>query len=166
MNRPVRVQLRVLLVLMFLLILLAQAVLFPTMGAEMAASFPEYAHLLVPYVSVVVCGLACVQIAVLAAWCLVGMTVQGRPVTPRALAGATVMAAASGTATLLAVLLAWHLFEVVQQGNPATLFGLGSAVITGTAMTVMSLRVRGRLGASMETGTGTPAPDRGRGNRV
>ncbi|MBD7994341.1 DUF2975 domain-containing protein [Arthrobacter sp. Sa2CUA1] len=146
MNRPVRVQLRVLLALFFLLLLLAQIMLVPTLGRELADSYPEYAYLLLPYVSVVISGLACVQAAVLAAWCLVGLIPAGPAVSLRAQAWATVMALACGAATVLAVLLAWHMFAVVQQGNPASLFALGSAVMAGTVMTLLSLSLRARLG--------------------
>lgn len=154
LTRTVRVQLRVLLILTFLLILVAQTVLVPAVGGDLAVSFPEYAYLLRPYAAVVISGFACVQIAAGAAWLLVGLTAQGN--TRRAVACASVLAAACGAATLLAVLLAWHLFFVVHEGNPATLFALGAAVVTGAALTVLAVNLRGRLDPSGGTARRTP----------
>ncbi len=149
LTRTVRVQLRVLLILAFVLILVAQTVLVPAVGGDLAVSFPEYAYLLRPYAAVVISGFACVQIAAGAAWLLAGLTAPGN--TRRAGACATVLAAACGAATLLAVLLAWHLFFVVQQGNPATLFALGAAVVTGAVLTVLAVNLRRRLRPSEGT---------------
>lgn len=154
LTRAARVQLRVLLILIFVLILVAQTVLVPAVGGDMAASFPEYAYLLRPYAAVVISGFACGQIAAGAAWLLLGLTAEGN--NRRAVACATVLAAACGAAALLAVLLAWHLFFVVQEGNPATLFGLGAAVVTGAILTVLTVNLRGRLGRAGGTGMRTP----------
>lgn len=152
MTASSRVQLRAMLAVLFVLILLAQFILVPAVGRDLAVSFPEFASLRTPYTAVVVSGLACGQLALVTAWCLLTLAVRGAAPS-RLLAWAAVMTGAAATATLLAVLLAWHLFFAVGQGNPATLAAFGFFICSGTAMTLTAFAVRRRIG-----GPGHPGP--------
>lgn len=65
--------LRVLLVIIFTGALLAQAWFFPTLAAEVAASYPELAWLRWPLLAVVVLAIAGAQVALVAVWVLLAM---------------------------------------------------------------------------------------------
>ncbi|MCC9193715.1 DUF2975 domain-containing protein [Arthrobacter sp. zg-Y916] len=147
---------RVLLPAVFLFVLLLQTMGVPFIGGELADEFPEYAYLLPPYLTVVSAGFVCMQVAVAAAWSLAGLASRGRLYTAAAVTRTAIMAAASGTATVLALLLAGHLHYVVGEGNPASLFAFGSAILAGLACTVLSISLRGRLleGRHLETSAG------------
>lgn len=77
MNRFVVNALRVVLALMFLGLLLGQVVIFPSLAADVASQVPEYAFLRWPVLVLVVLGLACVQVIVVAIGRLLAMAADG-----------------------------------------------------------------------------------------
>lgn len=89
--------------------LFGQAVVIPATAADEVDRFPAYAPLATPYTLLAVLGVACVQVALVAVWRLLGMARHGAIFTPRAFRWVDVIIGSSAVATLLALGAAAHL---------------------------------------------------------
>ncbi|MYR64090.1 DUF2975 domain-containing protein, partial [Streptomyces sp. SID625] len=68
----------------FLLGLFGQLVVVPATAADEVERFPPYAPFAAPYMAVAIAGVACVQVALLAVWRLLGVVDRDAVFTPRA----------------------------------------------------------------------------------
>ena len=145
MNKAVVTLLRGVLALGFLLAVLAQVLVLPTLSGWMAQELPEVAHLRWPVLAISVLGLGCLELVLVATWRLLD-AVQGERIFTEAafpwvdviigsLAGVTVLTGAS-----LAYLLVSPLGHI---SAPVTVFlGLLAAVGLLALMIVMRALLR------------------------
>ena len=145
MNRSVISVLRTLLVLVFLLLLLGQALVIPSLAEESAIAFPEVAFLAAPYMLISIGAIACVQLAVFATWVLLSLVEQNSIFSERALGWVNTIIASIVTATILLVFAGLHILVVVQVGGPGVFLGTCAAGIGGAAMVLLIIVMRGLL---------------------
>lgn len=109
MHRLFIATLRVGVVAAILIGLFGQIVVIPTTASDEVDRFPPYAPFAAPYVTVAIVGVACVQVALVAVWMLLGMVRRDAIFTPRAFRWVDVIIGSSVVATLLAVGVGGHL---------------------------------------------------------
>lgn len=127
-----------------------QIVVIPTMAADEVDRFPAYGPLAVPYATIAVLAVACVQVALAAAWMLLRMVHRGTLFTPMAFRWVDTVIGASVVATLLALGVTGHLlFGDIPEPDSMTAFGhLATAVAclgAGVAFTLLMIVMRGLL---------------------
>ncbi|MFE3825842.1 DUF2975 domain-containing protein [Streptomyces sp. NPDC059092] len=128
--------------------LFGQVVVIPTTAADEVDRFPSYEPFAVPYVTVAVVGIVCVQVALVATWMLLDMVSRDAIFTPRAFRWVDVIIGASVVATLLALGVTGHLAVagIPSPGDGMELIGaLGAATAcvgagAGFAMLVVIMR--------------------------
>lgn len=123
----------VLLVTVFALLLLQIAI--PGLASAFAADAPEVDDLVVPYSATAIAFIACFQAALLVAWRMVWLWVDGRGRTRGAVRCAGVIAACAAIATLLTVVVAAHVARHTP-GGPALLLIYPTAIV-GTVVTLL-----------------------------
>lgn len=90
--------------------LFGQLVVVPATAAAEVDRFPPYAPFAVPYVTVAILGIACVQVALVATWMLLSMVRRGAIFTTRAFRWVDTIIGSALVATALALGVAIHLF--------------------------------------------------------
>lgn len=129
--------------------LFAQAVVIPGMAADEAALFPPYEPLVVPYVTVAIIGVACVQVALAATWVLLGMLRRDALFSSRAFRWVDVIIGSAVVATLLAAGVTVHIAVADIPGdNMQVVSALGAAFLTtgaGAAFVMLVVLMRGLL---------------------
>ncbi|MYS69852.1 DUF2975 domain-containing protein [Streptomyces sp. SID5926] len=135
-----------------LLGLFGQIVVIPTTASDEADRFPPYEPFAVPYATVAILGVACVQVALAAVWVLLGMVERDAVFSRRAFRWVDTVIGATVVATLLAFGVAVHLAvaEIPTPGDGMrTLGALGAAVAcvgAGAAFAMLVVVMRGLLG--------------------
>ena len=117
----------------------------PGWASAFAANNPEVIGLDVPYSAAAIAFIACFQAALLVAWRMVWLSVDGRGHTRGAVRCADVIVACAAIATLLTVVVAVHV-NLNTPGGPALLFICLTAII-GTVVTLFLVRWRRRFAA-------------------
>lgn len=145
MKRSVILALRVLLALVFLVLLLGQAVVIPDFAAESAAAFPEVAFLAAPYTVIAVAGIACVQAGLFATWVLLSMVERNAIFSEHAFRWVNVIIGAAIALTILTLFAGIHLSAVVQVGGPGVLLAVSAAGIAGASIVLLMFVMRGLL---------------------
>ncbi|MGW7351596.1 DUF2975 domain-containing protein [Streptomyces sp. NPDC054784] len=128
--------------------LFGQAVVIPTTAADEVDRFPPYGPYELPYVTVAVLGVACVQVALVATWVLLGMVRRDALFTPRAFRWVDMIIGASAAATLLALGVTGHLLvaDIPSPDDGMELLGAlftaaaGTGVGAGFALLVVVMR--------------------------
>jgi len=135
-----------------LLGLFGQIVVIPTTASDEADRFPPYEPFAVPYATVAILGVACVQVALAAVWMLLGMVERDTVFSRQAFRWVDTVIGATVVATLLAFGVAVHL-AVAEIPTPddgmQTLGALGAAVAcvgVGAALAMLVVVMRGLLG--------------------
>ncbi|NLU68908.1 DUF2975 domain-containing protein [Streptomyces sp. HNM0574] len=133
-----------------------QIVVIPSTAAAEVELFPAYAPFATPYVTVAILGVACVQVALVAVWRLLGMVRQGAIFTGLAFRWVDVVIGAAVVATVLAAGAAAHLAvaEIPSPGDSMDVeSALAAAVVaaaTGAAFAMLTLVMRGLLRRATE----------------
>ncbi|PRX99716.1 DUF2975 domain-containing protein [Allonocardiopsis opalescens] len=131
--------------------LFGQFVVIPGTAAGEVERFPPYAPLEVPYVTLAVIGVACVQVALIAVWQLLGMVGRDAIFTSRAFLWVDVIIGATVVATLLTGGVTVHLFfaDIPSPADGMDLLSafLAAAMTTGggVALTMLLVLMRGLL---------------------
>ncbi|MDJ1138117.1 DUF2975 domain-containing protein [Streptomyces iconiensis] len=115
-----------------LLGLFGQIVVIPTTAADEVERFPPYAPYEVPYVTVAILGVACVQVLLVAVWMLLAMVERGAIFTARAFRWVDVIIGSSVVATLLAAGVMGHL-GLASIPSPDDGMDVVSALVAATA---------------------------------
>lgn len=134
-----------LLVTVFALLLLQIAI--PGWASAFAASNPEVADLVVPYSAAAIAFVACFQVALLVAWRMVWLWVDGRGRARGAVRCADVIVTCAAIATVLTIVVAAHVARHTP-GGPALLSIYLTAII-GTVVTLLLVGRRRRLAAEV-----------------
>ncbi|MFE1175434.1 DUF2975 domain-containing protein [Streptomyces sp. NPDC058773] len=111
--------------------LFGQTVVIPTTAADEVDKFPPYAPFAVPYVTVAILGIACIQVALAAVWMLLTMVQRDALFTSRAFRWVDLIIGSSIVATLLAIGVTVHLAltDIPSPNDGMELIGaLGAAV--------------------------------------
>lgn len=159
MNTLVVRSLRVVIVVMHLGVLVAQAIALPEMAASLAATYPEAAHLRGPVLTVSVVGLTAAHVSLFCVWRLLTMVRRDTVFSARAFRWVDVIIGAAGTAGVLAfALLLWLGARTTGTGIPPgiTLVLLGAGVVAaGAALLVGVLRALLRKAVGLEHAAST-----------
>ncbi|MEU4983012.1 DUF2975 domain-containing protein [Streptomyces sp. NPDC021969] len=135
-----------------LLGLFGQIVVIPTTASDEADRFPPYEPFAVPYATVAILGVACVQVLLAAVWMLLGMVERDAVFSRRAFRWVDTVIGATVVATLLAFGVAVHLAvaEIPSPDDGMQVLGaLGAAVAcvgVGAAFAMLVVVMRGLLG--------------------
>ncbi|WP_019930831.1 DUF2975 domain-containing protein [Nocardia sp. BMG111209] len=116
--------------------LFGQIVVVPTTGADEVDQYPPYAPYAVPYESVAIVGIACVQIALIATWMLLALVRRNSIFSPDATRWLNVVIGSAVGGTLLAAGVVVHLFfgSVPSPDDGCTeITGLFGNAVLGTA---------------------------------
>lgn len=132
--------------------LFGQIVVIPGVAASEVESFPPYAPYELPYVTLAVLGVACVQVALVAVWVLLAMVERDAIFTRRAFFWVDVIIGATLAASLITAGVTGHLLVDSNIPSPADgmeLIGaLGAAVVTtagGVGFALLLILMRGLL---------------------
>ena len=136
--------LRIALVVLLLGSVLAQ-VLVPVVASQTGTSFPEVAHLVVPYSVAGILVIACGQLALLAIWRLLSLVNGGVIFTRGALRWVDVITASAAVATVLNAGTMIHLLFLVGVGGPGVVLALAATLAGGPAFVLLMLVMRGLL---------------------
>ncbi|MFG2316997.1 MULTISPECIES: DUF2975 domain-containing protein [Streptomyces] len=135
-----------------LLGLFGQIVVIPTTASDEAERFPPYEPFAVPYATVAILGVACVQVVLGAVWMLLDMVERDAVFTRRAFRWVDTVIGATAVATLLALGVACHLAVAEIPAAPddgmQLLGALGAAVAcvgAGAAFALLVVVMRGLL---------------------
>lgn len=135
-----------------LLGLFGQIVVIPTTASDEADRFPPYEPFVVPYVTVAILGVACVQVVLAAVWMLLDMVERDAVFSRRAFRWVDTVIGATVVATLLAFGVAVHLAvaEIPSPDDGMQVLGaLGAALAcvgVGAAFAMLVVVMRGLLG--------------------
>ncbi|CAM5308532.1 hypothetical protein STENM327S_06086 [Streptomyces tendae] len=135
-----------------LLGLFGQIVVIPTTASDEADRFPPYEPFAVPYATVAIAGVACVQVVLGAVWMLLDMVERDAVFTPRAFRWVDTVIGATVVATLLALGTAVHLAvaEIPSPDDGMQVLGaLGAALAcvgVGAVFAMLAAVMRGLLG--------------------
>ncbi|MEU2603577.1 DUF2975 domain-containing protein [Streptomyces albus] len=146
-------------VVVFLAGLFGQIVVIPTTAADEVENFPPYAPFAVPYATVAILGIVCVQVALVAVWRLLSMVREDAIFTPLAFRWVDVIIGASVVATLLALGTAAHLFFATipsPDDGMDVVSALGAAVVcvgAGAAFAMLVVVMRSLLRKATELQT-------------
>jgi hypothetical protein len=134
-----------------LLGLFGQIVVIPTTASDEVERFPPYEPFAVPYATVAILGVACVQVVLGAVWMLLDMVERDAVFTRRAFRWVDTVIGATAVATLLALGVACHLAvaEIPAPDDGMQMLGaLGAAVAcvgVGAAFALLVVVLRGLL---------------------
>jgi hypothetical protein len=134
-----------------LLGLFGQIVVIPTTASDEVERFPPYEPFAVPYATVAILGVACVQVVLGAVWMLLDMVERDAVFTRRAFRWVDTVIGATAVATLLALGVACHLAvaEIPAPDDGMQMLGaLGAAVAcvgVGAAFALLVVVMRGLL---------------------
>ena len=145
MNRTLGVALRILLVVVFAGSLVVQLVFLPLLGWEAAREVPEAAYLRIPYLILTIGMVACVQVALVAVWVLLGRVRRRVIVNERALRWVDAIIGAALVASLIAVGILVHLTVFVSAGPPVVVLALFATATVGLTVALLVVVMRGLL---------------------
>lgn len=145
MNRLTVAALRVLLVILFLSAVSAQAWFIPQLARDCVSAFPELAYLAPGYVILWFAVAVCVQIALVAVWVLLSKVRRGAIFSDRSFLWVNAIAGAGALATALVAGFEFHLLGVVDVGGPPLGILLSGIVVAGAAFTLVMVVMRGLL---------------------
>ncbi|GLU47079.1 DUF2975 domain-containing protein [Nocardiopsis ansamitocini] len=150
MDRYFVFALRAAIALAILIGFFGQLVVIPGTAAGEVDRFPPYAPFAVPYMTVAIIGVACIQLALLAVWILLDMLRRDALFTSQAFRWVDVIIGSTVVATLLAVGVTVHLlvFGVPMPDAMEAISALGVAVVAagvGASFAMLLVLMRGLL---------------------
>jgi len=123
---------------------LTQVLIIPLLAAETALANPEVAYLRWPYVAGAVAVVACVQVAIVCVWRLLGFVRTGSIFSTRAFRWVDVIIGAIGAAVAILVVMFIHLTVIAAMPPAAFLFLIGG-VVRGLCLALLMVVMRGLL---------------------
>lgn len=139
--------------------LFGQLVVIPQTATDEVDRFPPYAPFAVPYVTVAIVGVACVQVALVAVWMLLAMVRRGAIFTPLAFRWVDALIGSSIMATLLAIGVTGHLAlsDIPSPDDGMEVIGALAAAVAGVgvgasfAMLIVIMRSLLRKATDLQT---------------
>lgn len=148
MNKTLIPHVRAMLALVAVVTIVVQAVAVPAVAASMAQSFPEVAHLQMPYTLGLILALVGVQVGVVAGWWMLRLDADGEFRAARVHTGSSVALGGLVFAVLMVGAVLVHAGGVAQIGGPAVIFGLLGCATALCAALPMRAAVRRQLHAN------------------
>ncbi|MBP2478648.1 hypothetical protein JOF53_007520 [Crossiella equi] len=145
MNRTAVLILRAFVAFALLVSVFGQFVVVPGAVREELDLYPEFADRLLPYTVVGVAGVACVQVALVAVWFLLGLVHEDAMFTARAFRWVDLVIGATTAATALSGGFLVHMLTSIQPGPVANLFGITALAFGGFALALVLVVLRGLL---------------------
>lgn len=127
--------------------LLLLQIAIPGWATAFAADAPEVADLVVPYSAAAIAFIACFQVALLVAWRILWLSVDGRGRSRAAVRCASIIVGCAGVATVLTVVVLVHVAWFTP-GGPSLLW-IGLTAIIGIVTTLFLVRWRRRLASEV-----------------
>ncbi|HJX76720.1 DUF2975 domain-containing protein [Glutamicibacter sp.] len=115
------------------------------MAQENASQFPEVAFLAAPYAAVVIMGIACMQVALVAIWKLLSLVENHTIFNQRAFVWVNTIIGAIALATVLVLGLGSHLLGIINVGGPGIVLAVMAATACGIALLLLMLVMKGLL---------------------
>ena len=140
--------LRVLIVVLFAVGLIVEAIYVPSAAWENAQAFPEVSYLALPYAILAIGAGACAELILVATWRLAGMVQRGRIFDAPALRWVTLMVNSAIVATVLVSVVAIDATFFEDLG-PATLSLIGATIGVG-AVTLILMVMRDLLTTAVQ----------------
>lgn len=142
--------LRVGVVLAFLVGIFGQVAVIPSTAADEVDRFPEYAPYAVPYAALAIIGVACVQVALVAVWVLLGMLRRDALFSAKAFRWVDIVVGSTVFATLITAGATVHIAfgDIPFPNNMQAIGALGYAFVTtfaGVALTMFLMLMRSLL---------------------
>ena len=150
MNKLMLTLLRVLIVVLFAVGLLAQAVFIPVIAWESAQNFPEVNYLEVPYAALAIATVACAQAILVATWRLTGMIERGWIFHTAALKWVTLMVRSAWVATALVMIVAVDAIFIEGLGPITVPLVLMGATVGAGAVALVLMVMRGLLETAVQ----------------
>lgn len=145
MNRLFILALRVLLVLLFFGALSVQLWYLPWTARDFARQLPIVDYLATPYLTLCIAAVACIQVAFVALWVLLGKVRRGRIFSDSSFGWVNTIIVAGVTATAIIAAIEFHVLVFVNEGGPALVVLLTALVVAGSAFVLVMLVMRGLL---------------------
>ncbi len=144
MNRGTIIALRCGLVALLLGLLVIQALMLPAIAADYAVDAPELAYLRWPYLIASILVVACVQLAVLCVWRLLGFVQEGSIFSTRAFTWVDRIIGTTVVATILVVAMNAYL-TAINMIPPGLFILLGGAAVGGLCLALLLVVMRALL---------------------
>ncbi|WP_207454319.1 DUF2975 domain-containing protein [Desertivibrio insolitus] len=153
MTRPAVVALRAVIILLGLGVLVGQALLVPALGTALAEGVFAEQRTSAPPLPLALVGIAlglCIEVALVAAWVLLGMVSRDAIFSERAFRWVDVIigAGAAATLVLLALDVYWYLVLEPRLDAPGIILVLSAGVALGVTFVLFMAVMRGLLRAA------------------
>lgn len=144
MNRLTILAVRIALAAVLLGTLVTQVLVIPLLASETAIANPEVDYLRWPYTLGAIVVVACVQVAIVCVWRLLGFVRAGSIFSPLAFRWVDVIVGAIGIAIAILVVMFFHLSAISAMPPAAFLFLIGGAV-SGLCLALLVVVMRALL---------------------
>ena len=144
MTRATILALRLTLAVVLLGTLVTQALIIPLLASETAIANPEVDHLRWPYTIGAIAVVACVQVAIVCVWRLLGFVRAGSIFSPLAFRWVDIIVGSIGVAVAILVVMFVHLTVIAAMPPAAFLFLIGG-VVTGLCLALLMVVMRALL---------------------
>lgn len=152
MQQRAIIALRVCLVALMLGLLVAQVLIIPLLAHEAAREAPEVAYLRWPYTVAAIVVVACVQLAVVCVWRLLGFVRTGSIFSPRALMWVSRIIWSGVAATTVLVVMFVHL-SAINAMPPWIFLLLTGGIVGGASLALLLVVMRALLVRATELET-------------
>ena len=144
MNRLTILAVRIALAAVLLGTLATQSLIIPLLASQTADTNPEVGYLQWPYTVAAIGVVACVQVAIVCVWRLLGFVRAGSIFSPLAFRWVHVIIAAIGVAVAILVVMFVHLTAIAAMPPAAFLFLVGG-VVSGLCLALLMVVMRALL---------------------
>jgi len=144
-NGKTIVALRVVLGVMLVLMVFAQAVFFPLAASDLADAFPEVASLRWPLLALVILVIAAGEIVLVCVWMLLSLVKADAVFSPRSFRYVDVIIAMALLDTVLVTGINAYLLFGLRADPPAIFYGLLALMVLGAATLLLMVVMKGLL---------------------
>lgn len=141
--------LRITLAIFFCSSVLVQLFVLPLFISEVLAQYPEVAQLATPYKWVVMLGILCLEICLVAIWVLLNKVEHQEIFSTSALPWINVFIASCVIAGFLVLALGFHLLVIVNVGGPGVLLAVVGGVVVPAGLALLMKVMRQLLNSAI-----------------
>jgi len=141
--------LRITLAIIFCGAILVQLFVLPMFISEILTQYPAVAQLATPYKWVVVLGILCLQICLVAIWALLNKVEHQEIFSPNALPWIDTFISACVIAGFLVLALGFHLLVIVNVGGPGVLLAVAGGIVIPAGLALLMKVMRQLLNSAI-----------------